>query len=54
MDINLIVENFLKFYSQNKHDIRLNQVTDYLLSETLKAKGYNNFKDSNETGELFL
>ncbi len=54
MNINLIVETFLKFYSQNKHDIRLNQVTDYLLSETLKAKGYNNFKDNNETGELFF
>ncbi len=54
MDINNIVDSFLKFYSQHKYDDKLNQITDYLLSEALRARGYNNYRDSNETGENFF
>ena len=49
-----LVDNFLKFYSENKYHKELNQITDFLLSHALSARGYNNFRNNEESGESFF
>jgi len=49
-----LVDNFLQFYSGNKHKSELTQITDFLLSHALSARGYNNFRNHEESGELFF
>lgn len=53
-DLQNIVDNFLKFYSENKYQKELNQITDFLLSHALSARGYNNYRNNQESGELFF
>jgi len=49
-----MVDEFLRFYSQNKHNPGLSAVGDYLLSQALSARGYNNYASKEESGELFF
>jgi hypothetical protein len=49
-----MVENFLKFYSENKHHKELNQITEFLLSHALSARGYNNYRNNHESGESYF
>jgi FkbM family methyltransferase len=53
-DLQTVIDLFLKFYSENKHKNELSQITDFLLSQALSARGYNNFRDNIESGELFF
>jgi len=41
-----LVDDFLKFYAENKHKSELNQITDFLLVNALSARGYNNYRFS--------
>jgi FkbM family methyltransferase len=52
--IQTLVDNFLQFYSTNKHSSELNQITDFILSQALSARGYNNYRNQEESGELFF
>jgi FkbM family methyltransferase len=54
MDVNDLIKTFATFYSANKYKPELNGLTDFLLSETLKSRGYNNFRSSQESGESFF
>jgi hypothetical protein len=49
-----LVNDFCKFYAQNKHNNELNQVTEFLLSHALSARGYNNYHNKEESGESFF
>lgn len=49
-----MVNVFLKFYLENKHHKELNQITEFLLSHALSARGYNNYRNNQESGELFF
>ena len=53
-DLQNMVNNFLKFYSENKHRNELNQITDFLLSHSLSARGYNNYRNNQESGESYF
>jgi len=53
-DLQSLVDNFLKFYSENKHHKELNGITEYLLSHALSARGYNNFRNNQESGESYF
>lgn len=52
--IQTIVDNFLQFYSANKYKSELNQITDFILSHALSSRGYNNFRNQEESGEYFF
>lgn len=49
-----LVDDFLKFYAENKHKSELNQITDFLLANALSARGYNNYRNHEESGEFFF
>jgi FkbM family methyltransferase len=53
-DLQNMVNVFLKFYSENKHHKELNQITEFLLSHALSARGYNNYRNNQESGERFF
>ena len=53
-DLQNMVDNFLKFYSENKHHKELNQITEFLLSHALSARGYNNYRNNQESGESYF
>ena len=53
-ELQTLVNDFLKFYSENKYNSELNQVTQFLLEQTLSARGYNNYHNKEESGELFF
>jgi FkbM family methyltransferase len=53
-DLQNMVDNFLKFYSENKHLKELNQITEFLLSHALSARGYNNYRNNQESGESYF
>ena len=53
-ELQILVDNFLKFYSENKHHKELNEITEYLLSHALSARGYNNFRNNQESGESYF
>jgi FkbM family methyltransferase len=52
--IDEIVRSFLGFYAANKHNRALDGLTDHLLSEALSARGFNNFRNGDESGERFF
>lgn len=52
--IQTIIDNFLQFYVANKHKSELNQITDFILSHALSSRGYNNFRNQEESGEYFF
>jgi FkbM family methyltransferase len=54
IDIQQLVQAFLSFYSTHKFNPELSQVTDFLLTQALCARGYNNFRNSEESGEAFF
>ena len=41
-------------YSENKYKKELDHVTELLLSHALSARGYSNFRNNQESGELFF
>jgi len=49
-----LVDGFLKFYSENKHNPAVAAINEYLLSQALSARGYNNYSSKEESGELFF
>jgi len=49
-----LVDIFLQFYSANKHKSELNQITDFILSHALSARGFNNYRNQEESGESFF
>ena len=53
-DLQNMVDNFLKFYSENKHHKELNSITEFLLSHALSARGYNNYRNNQESGESYF
>ncbi len=53
-EIQQLVQAFLSFYSTHKFNPELSQVTDFLLAQALNARGYNNFSNSDESGETFF
>ena len=53
-ELQKLVDNFLQFYSANKHKSELNQISDFILSHALSARGYNNYRNQEESGELFF
>lgn len=53
-DLQNMVNNFMKFYSENKHNKELNPITEFLLAHALSARGYNNFRNNQESGESFF
>jgi FkbM family methyltransferase len=53
-ELQTLVNEFLRFYAENKHKSELNEITDFLLSHALSAKGYNNYRNNEESGELFF
>lgn len=54
LDLSAVINSFLNFYVQNKHKAELSQVTEFLLSHALSARGYNNFRNNEESGESFF
>ena len=53
-ELQTLVDNFLQFYAANKHKSDLNQITDFILSHALSVRGFNNFRNQEESGELFF
>ena len=53
-ELQTVVDNFLQFYAANKHKSELNQITDFLLTHALSARGFNNYRNQEESGELFF
>ena len=53
-ELQTLVDNFLQFYSTNKHKSELNQISDFILSHALSARGYNNYRNQEESGESFF
>ncbi len=53
-ELQTLVDNFLQFYAANKHKSELNQITDFILSHALSARGFNNFRNQEESGEFFF
>ena len=53
-ELQTLVDNFLQFYSANKHKSELNQISDFILSHALSARGYNNYRNQEESGESFF
>lgn len=49
-----IINKFCTFYSANKNNKKLDGLTNFLLREALSAQGYNNYKNQEDSGELFL
>jgi len=54
ISLDALVNSFLNFYAQNKHDQKLAHVTEFLLDQCLSARGYNNFRNKEESGENFF
>lgn len=53
-EIQRLVQAFLSFYSTHKFNPELSGVTDFLLAQALCARGYNNYRNSDESGEAFF
>lgn len=53
-DIQQLIQAFLSFYSTNKFNPELSQLTDFLLAQALSARGYNNYRSKDESGETFF
>ena len=53
-ELQKIVDDFLQFYGANKHKRELSKLTDFILSHALSARGFNNFRNQEESGELFF
>jgi FkbM family methyltransferase len=53
-ELQTLVDNFLHFYTANKHKSELNQITNFILTHALSARGYNNYQNQIESGELFF
>jgi FkbM family methyltransferase len=54
IDLQTLINTFLKFYAGNKHNKELDPITDFLLANSLSARGYNNYKTEEESGESFF
>ena len=54
LELQNMVNSFLNFYSENKYKKELDHVTELLLSHALSARGYSNFRNNQESGELFF
>jgi FkbM family methyltransferase len=48
------INTFLSFYAANKHLAELDEITNFLFSNVLSAKGYNNFRNAQESGESYF
>lgn len=49
-----LINEFLRFYTQNKFSPQLDQLNEFLLEQVLSARGYNNYRSGEESGESFF
>jgi len=52
--LTILVNDFLKFYDEHKHESELNNLTDFILLNALRARGYNNWQKPEDTGEVYF